>query len=169
MRFRRYPCGNKLNRLFLSVFKYIPVRYHRYVRHWIKSQLLYTGCTCVVGVDSKNDGFVSVGSLLALFGLLDYRACPEFCVCEPWGSLFLFCFLLLHPRGCRTTDSTRTKHLRYSTVCQSTKPFDCVSTLADVVAPTSLLRAGAIPKVRLLRSGPSGPAWWPDSAHCVWW
>ena len=38
---------------------------------------------------SKSDGFVSAGSLLALFGLFDYRARPEFCVCEPWGSLSL--------------------------------------------------------------------------------
>ena len=36
---------------------------------------------------SNIDGFVSVGSLLALFWLFDYRARPEFCVCEPWGSL----------------------------------------------------------------------------------
>ena len=83
---------------------------------------------------------MSVGSLLALFGLFDYRSRPEFCVCVPWGSLSLFCFLLPHPRGCRTTDNTRTKHSRYSTVCQSTKPFDYVPTLTDAVAPTRPLR-----------------------------
>ena len=34
---------------------------------------------CQCGL-SKSDGFVSVGSLLALFGLFDYRARPEFCM-----------------------------------------------------------------------------------------
>ena len=57
-------------------------------------------------------------------------------VCEPWGSLSLLCFLLPHPCGCRTADNIRTTHSRHSTVCQSTKPFDCVSTLTDAVAPT---------------------------------
>ena len=52
-------------------------------------------------------------------------------------SLALSCFLLPHPHGCRITDNTRTKHSRYSTACQSTKPFDCVSTLTDAVAPTT--------------------------------
>ena len=41
-------------------------------------------CRCGL---SKSDGFVSVGSSLALYGLFDCRAGPEFCVCEPWGSL----------------------------------------------------------------------------------
>ena len=112
------------------------------------------GCRCGL---SKSDDFVSVGNLLTLFGLFDYRARPEFCVCEPWGSLSelcvcepwvslslslslsLSCFLLHHPRGCWTTDSTRTKHSRYSTVCLSTKLFDCVSTLTDAVGPTGWL------------------------------
>ena len=92
------------------------------------------GCRCGL---SKSDGFLSVGSLLALFGLFDYRARPGFCVCVSRGAHSLFCFFLPHPRGCRTTDSTRTRHSRYSTtVCQSTKPFDCVSTLTDAVALT---------------------------------
>ena len=60
-------------------------------------------------------------------------------VCVSRGANSLFCFPLPHPRGCRTTDNTRTKHSRYSTVCQSTKPFDCVSTLTDVAALTALL------------------------------
>ena len=60
-------------------------------------------------------------------------------------SLSLFCFLLPHPRGCRTTDNTRTKHSRCSTVRQSTKPFDCVSTLTDAVAPTRcMIRTGHV-------------------------
>ena len=95
-------------------------------------QLLVVCCLCEL---SKRNGFVSLGSLLALFRLFDYRARPEFCVCEPWGSLSLL-LSPFHPRGCRATDNTRTKHSRYSTVCQSTKPFDCVSTLTDAVAPT---------------------------------
>ena len=102
------------------------------------------GCLCGV---SNSDGLVSVGSFLALFGLFDYRARPEFCAREPWGSLSLslFCFLLPHPRGCRTTDNTRTKHSRCSTVRQSTKPFDCVSTLTDAVAPTRcMIRTGHV-------------------------
>ena len=49
-------------------------------------QLLVVCCLCEL---SKRNGFVSVGSLLALFRLFDYRARPEFCVCEPWGSLSL--------------------------------------------------------------------------------
>ena len=49
-----------------------------------------------------------------------------------------FCLLLSHPRGCMTTDNTRTKHSSYSTACQSTKPFGSVSTLTDAVAPTAL-------------------------------
>ena len=50
-------------------------------------------------------------------------------VCEPWGSLSLFCFLLPHPRGYRTTDNTRELNIQGIRLCQSTKPFDCVSTL----------------------------------------
>ena len=38
----------------------------------------------------------------SLFGLFDYRARPEFCVCEPWGSLslsFAFSFPTLAGEG----------------------------------------------------------------------
>ena len=52
--------------------------------------IYHSYCRCGL---SKSDGFVLVGSLLALFGLVDYRARPEFCVREPWGSLsFAFSF-----------------------------------------------------------------------------
>ena len=74
------------------------------------------------------------------------RVLSSVCVSRGAHSLTLsFCFLLPHPRGCRTTDNTRTKHSRYSTVCQSTKPFDCVSTLTDAVAPTRcMIRTGHV-------------------------
>ena len=36
---------------------------------------------------------VRIWSSLALFGLFDYRARPEFCVYEPWGSLLLSLWL----------------------------------------------------------------------------
>ena len=72
--------------VYLHVIGILPIL----VRHCIvKSQ-----GRCQRGF-SKREGFVSVGILLALFGLFDYRARPEFCVCEPWGSLLLS--LLLSP------------------------------------------------------------------------
>ena len=78
-------------------------------------------------------------------------------VCVSHGALSLFCFLLPHPRGCRTTDNTRTKHSRYSTVCQWTKPFDCVSTLTDAAAPIKGMRLGrSVPLAGFLLCGCGG-------------
>ena len=95
-----------------------------------------THASPAVGVDSTK---VKVSCRLGAYWLyLGYSTTERVLssVCVSRGAHSLFCFLLPHPRGCRTTDNTRTKHSRYSTVCQSTKPFDCVSTLAEAVAPT---------------------------------
>ena len=72
------------------------------------------------------------------------RVLSSVCMSRGAHSYSLFGFLLPHPHGCRTTDNTRTKYSRYSTVCQSTRPFDCVSTLTDVAAPTALLTSSCL-------------------------
>ena len=86
-----------------------------------------------VGVDSPK---VTVSCRLGAYWFYLGYSTTERVLSYVCGALSLFCFLLPHPRGCRATDNTRTKHSRYSTLCQSTKPFDCVSTLTDAVAPT---------------------------------
>ena len=93
-----------------------------------------------VGVDSPK---VTVSCRLGAYWLyLGYSTTERDLnsVCVSRGALSLSCFLLPHPRGCRTTDNTPTKHSRYSTVCKSTNLFDCVSTFTDAVAPTRYVR-----------------------------
>ena len=103
------------------------------VRHcFVKSQV---GWRCGI---SKSDGSCRLGAYWLYFGCSTTERVLSY-LCVSRGVQSLFCFLLPHPRGCRTTDNTRTKRSRYLTVCQSTKPFDCVSTLTDAVAPTTLV------------------------------
>ena len=77
---------------------------------------------------SKKDGFVSVGSLLTLFALFDYRTRPEFSVCVSRGShslSFAFSFPTLAGVGQPIIHELKIQGIRlcasrpsHSTVCR---------------------------------------------------
>ena len=88
---------------------------------------------------------MSVGSLLALFGLFDERARPDFCVCARAVGLtlslsFVFSFPTLAGVGQPIIHELNIQGIR---LCVS-RPghFDCVLTLTNAVAPTGVLRMG---------------------------